>query len=79
MQNSSHSERNNIVHLDKRNCPDYIEDPLATKILVNKLLAYYHSRGYHYIKVWSEPEIQASGRRFYYIRSNIVFDCKDIN
>jgi hypothetical protein len=71
-------ERNNIVYLDRRNVPDYMESPLSTKILIDKLLNYYHTRGYHNVKVWAEPEIQASGRKFWYIRSNIVFDCNTI-
>lgn len=56
-----------------RKIPDYIEDKSAAQHLVNSLHDYYHRRGYHSVKVWLEPETMASGRRHWYIRSNIVF------
>lgn len=59
----------NVIKMVK----DYIEDKEASQELVNRLLSYYHTKGFHWVKVWLEPEIQESGRKFYYVRSNISF------
>lgn len=68
--------RNNVVYLNNqetKGSPDYTEDRLAAKILVDRLMEYYHSRGFRNVKVWLEPEVQPSGRKFFYVRSNISF------
>ncbi len=41
--------------------------------VADRLRDYYHKRGCKWVKVWLEPEITLSGRKFYGIRSNIVF------
>ncbi len=58
---------------------DYTENKYHAKELVDKLLDYYHKRGFTFVKAWLEPEIQASGRRFWNIRSNITFTVPQIN
>ena len=70
----------NVVYLNQpeRDIPDYTGNREAAKVLVDRLLHYYHSRGYTWVKVWLEPEVQFSGRKFYNIRSNIAFDCNSI-
>ena len=69
-------EKSNIVYIEPskgRAVPDYIENREAAKELVDRLMDYYHRRGYTNVKIWLEPDTQASGRRFFYVRSNITF------
>lgn len=52
---------------------DYSEDRFAAKELAQRIQDYWHNLGHQNVKVWLEPEEQASGRKFWNIRSNIVF------
>jgi hypothetical protein len=61
-----------VVRLS-HNTKDYYEDRFAAKELAIKIQDYYHQRGYDHVKVWLEEELQSSGRKFWNIRSNIVF------
>ena len=57
---------------------DYTGNRKHAQELVDKLLEYYHGRGYHDVKVWLEPETRANGKRFYGVRSSIVFKVPQI-
>jgi len=57
---------------------DYTENHSDALELKKKLEQYYHQRGFDWVKVWLEPEIQMSGRKFWNIRSNITFNCDSI-
>jgi hypothetical protein len=61
-----------------RSQPDYLQDREAAQSIVDALLHYYHQKGHHRVKVWLEPEEQFSGRRFYAVRSNILFKVPQI-
>ena len=69
MQNLKDLE--NVIQL--RKSKDYTEDFLAAKDMAKEIQDFWHSKGYKHISVWVEPDTQPSGRRFYYIRSNIKF------
>jgi hypothetical protein len=51
---------------------DYTGNRKHAQMLVDKLLEYYHGRGYKGVKVWLEPEARANGKRFWCVRSNIT-------
>lgn len=53
--------------------PDYTGDYSAAKEQERQFLAYYHSRGFKWVKAWLEVDNRLSNQRFWYLRSNIHF------
>ena len=69
----------NTGSLGRMATPDYYEDRAAAQSLVDKLKYYYHSRGFHKVNVWLEPEETFSGRRMWNIRSTIHFKVPELS
>ena len=57
---------------------NYCEDYNAAKSLVDKIQAYWHSKGHTNVRVWLEPIDLANGSKRYDIRGNIEFNCASI-
>lgn len=62
-----------------RTSRDYCSDYFASRDLANKIMRYWHNKGYKSVKVWVEKVDLASGKNRWDIRGNIVFNCKNIN
>lgn len=56
-----------------KNSKDYYANKAASQTLVDKIMNYHHKQGYDWVKVWLEPDLTESGRRFWNIRSNIKY------
>ena len=67
-----------VLNPPTRDWPDYVGSREAAQNLVERLGHYYHKRGYHWVKVWIEPGLTASGRRYFNVRSNLAFKVPQI-
>ena len=61
------------------NTPDYYKSYTDSKILANKVQAYWHNKGYTGVRAWVEDELSLTDdSKSYTVRSNISFNCNDI-
>jgi hypothetical protein len=52
---------------------DYTANRDDAQAMANQIMKKYHKDGHTWVRVWLEPMQLESGRKFYAIRSNIVF------
>ncbi len=62
----------------ERSIPDYVGDYYWANVLCKRIQNFWHKAGYSKVKVWLETDETSGGNKYYSIRSNLSFNCKDL-